>query len=178
MSSYEALKGYEDDIFKNLDLQIDTKQQELTELTKEYENKETDLKISTNQAYREHAYNKALEVLEEHEEIAISEDKYEGMKEELVELRDKLEAEVEKAIAMEKQKGTVALKAAVANCELQHKAEVAEIRATSMQKEGQVEMLMQTIDSMKEEIAEQRKLTQAVAEASKQGAISQNFGKQ
>lgn len=178
LSAYDSMKEYTTDIFKNLDLQIDTKQTELDELAKTYKNTETDLKIETDQAYKEHAYDKAIEVLAEHGEIAVSEDKYDRLKDELEDLREKQDEEVESAVEKERKSGQTALHAAVANSELKHQAQIAEIKAISMQKEGQVEMLLETIESMKAEIREQRKLTQAVAEASKQGAISQSFGKQ
>ena len=62
--------------------------------------------------------------------------------------------------------------------ELENKANMADLVAQVKQKEAECKNLYQTIDTLKEEIREQRQLTKQVAEASSKSQISQVIGKQ
>ena len=62
--------------------------------------------------------------------------------------------------------------------ELTHKATIARLEAGAEQKEKEVNVLQQTINDLKNELAEQRELTKSVASSLKQGAITLNTGKQ
>ena len=71
----------------------------------------------------------------------------------------------------------IAINSAIRTKELEHKAEVAELSAQVKQKTLEIESLHKEIDNLRSEVASQRKLTQAVAEASKAPPITQSFGK-
>jgi hypothetical protein len=176
--AYDDLKEYNHAIFKDLDLQIDTKQLELNELSKKYKNQETDLKIECDQMIKKYRYEEAIKILAEKEEEPISSSELEKLRNELNNLKEDFDVNVADLIATEKKLSVKAISIAISNTNLKHAADIAEIKALSKQKENEVTVLYKTIESYKFEIAEQRKLTQSVAEAGKQGAISQNFGKQ
>ena len=178
LKAYETLKDYKESIFTDLDIQIDTKQSELDLLTKNYKTKEEDLKIECNLSFKEYKYKTAIDVLSENGEEAIESSELTSLKTELSKLKTELDDKIKEAVAKEKQNGIVALKAVIANSDLKHKAEIAEIKAHSSQKEEQVKVLAKEIDNLRHEVAEGRALCKSIAEAGKAGAISQNFGKQ
>ena len=178
LEAYDDLKLYQEDIFKDLDLQIDTKQLELNELSKKYKNMDTDLKIECDQRIKEYRYDEAVRILSEKDEIPIQASELESLRDELDLLKSDFDIRVEDGLASEKKSSAKAMSMAIVNSNLKHAAEIAEIKALSVQKANEVDVLYKSIENLKFEIAEQRKQTQSVAEAGKQGAISQNFGKQ
>ena len=177
LKSHEDLKKYSEDIFTNLDIQIDTKKSELDLLEKEYKNKSKDLEIECNQVFKEYQYEAAKKVLANRDEEPIATDELEELRDELEKLKEEFDDKLEEALKKERADSKIALSAAVANADLRHKAETAEILALSKQKEREVQVLNETIENLKHEVAEQRSLTRSVAEASKSGAITQSFGK-
>jgi hypothetical protein len=78
----------------------------------------------------------------------------------------------------EKTKCETRLKHQVSTLELNHKAEVAEMKAQLEQQKKEIEVLCKTIDHFKHEIAEQRTLTKDIALASSKSQIHQKFGKE
>ncbi len=86
-------------------------------------------------------------------------------------------AEVKQAVDKVRAEMTALLKSKMESAELSKAAERAELRATANQKDGEVRVLQSTLENLKFEIGEQRKRTQSVADAGRQGAISQTFGK-
>lgn len=178
LEAFEILKEYKESIFKDLDLQIDTKQQELAELKQKYEHEESNLKIDCDLNIKQYQYEAALKVLEARDEVPIKSEVLSDLKNELKTLRSEFEDKLKAGIAEEQSSSQKALNAALTNADLKHKAEIAEISAQSKQKEQEVAVLQATIDNLKSEISAQRELTRSVAEASQKGAINQNFGKQ
>lgn len=178
LEAHEQLKDYSDNIFKDLDLQIDTKQQELSELKYKYEHENSNLKIECDLNFKQYKYEAALKVLEDCDEVPIKTTELNSLKEELATLKAEFETKLKTGISAEQNNSHKALSAALTNAELKHKAETAEILAQSKQKEQQVLVLQATIDNLKAEISAQRELTKSVAEASQKGAINQTFGKQ
>lgn len=122
------------------------------------------------------AYNFCLQVLKQKGETTIKasdlnekNDKLENMiekhEEELENLEEKLTDQHEKEMKYELEK-----------IELTNRAESANLTAKNEQNVKQIEVLQDTIKSLKVEINEQRNLTKHVAEAGKQGQIVQNMG--
>jgi chromosome segregation ATPase len=62
--------------------------------------------------------------------------------------------------------------------ELIHKTNCAEIKAQLEQQKREIDMLNETIETLKLEIAEQRNLTKEIANASSKAQINQRFGKE
>jgi len=96
---------------------------------------------------------------------------------ELAQLHQGREEEMEKIKNEERANAKIALNSAVKNCQLEHKAETAQLKAVSEQQQKEIKSLETTIKNMQAEIAAQRQLTKEVAEAGKQGSIQQTFGK-
>lgn len=175
--SLETLKEFTSDTLQNLDLEIESKRQDLEELAKEMKNKEIDGKIACDQMLSQYRHEGALKILEESNEIAIAKDKYDSLCNELEEMRSKDKSELSSALDEMRARNKKEMSAALSNCELKHKAEVAELSAGIKQRDNQIQTLEKMLQNLKEEIAAQRQLTKSVAESSKQGAISQTFGK-
>lgn len=64
------------------------------------------------------------------------------------------------------------------NLELKHKANMANVNAQYEQTKNQEKILTSMINSLKNEMHEQRELTKSVAQANNNSAINQSFGKQ
>lgn len=173
----ETLQTFTSDTLQNLDLEIEAKRQDLEDLAKEMKNKEIDGKITCDQMLKEYRHEGALKILDEHKEIAISKEKYDSLCNELDEMRKKDKSEVTNALEEMRASHKKEMSATINCLELKHKAEVAELSAGIKQRDNQIQTLENMLQNLKEEIAAQRKLTQSVAESSKQGAISQTFGK-
>lgn len=171
----------------DLQRQIDVKQQEYDELCEECDNNVKRRKIELELRFQEHKRDTAVAVLRDFGEVPIGETKLaELIKErdaavaELAEYRASAEESLKTALeALRKELSSsnhAALATAVKTKELEFKATVAKLEAQAEQAGKEVSALKQTIADQREEIKEQRKLTQSVAEASKQGAIQQTFG--
>jgi len=173
----EEMKTLKADTLTSIQLELKAKRNELDSLDKEYEVKLKDLQIKVDQDFKEHGYNKAVEVLEEHGEIAVNEETYNELKDSVDVLKKEAEEELEKKLKELKSQHARELAGTLKNKELEHKAEIAMLTAKVEQLTKERQTFESTIKNLQSEIAAQRDLTRQVAEASKQGAISQNFGK-
>jgi hypothetical protein len=77
----------------------------------------------------------------------------------------------------EKSKYELELKHQISTLELNHKANIAEMKAKIEQQTREITMLNKTIDTLKNEITEQRTLTKEIAQAGSKAQIQQKFGK-
>lgn len=93
------------------------------------------------------------------------------------ELKKSFDTQCEKVRTEENKKYTGMLKNEITTIELTHKANNASLQAQVEQQKKEVQMLQQTIESMKIEIKEQRELTKEVAQASSKAQITQTIGK-
>ena len=177
LKAIETLQSFSEESLRNLDLEIDNRKLELKTLEDEYKKKDTDQRIEIDQSLKEYKYNQALTYLKERNEIAVDKSEYNVLKGRVAELEAGFEDRLSEAISKEKGRGEAALKAAINNSNLTHKAEIAEINAQSKQQKTEIQNLLNIIETLKLEIAEQRQLTKQVDEASKSGAITQSFGK-
>ena len=171
------LKELKAETLTDIQLELKAKREELEGLDKDYETKKKDLEIKLNQEIKELGYEKAIEILEEHGQIGVDEDEYNELKEGVQSVRAELEEEMKVKISEEKANAKRELSQAITNKNLEHKAEIATLTATVEQLKKERNTYESTIENLKSEIAAQRELTKQVAEASKQGAISQTFGK-
>ena len=173
----EEMKELKAETLMNIQLELKTKREELDSLKKEFETKKKDLEIKVELECKEYGYKKALEILEEHGEIAVNGEEYNELKASVENVKDELHKEMVKKVEICKAEAKKTLTQAMTNKELEHKAEIAMLTATVEQLKKERNTYESTISSLKSEIAAQRELTKQVAEASKQGAISQTFGK-
>ena len=177
VKSVEDLKQFKAETLSKLDMAIETKKTELTELDQNYTKIKKDKQIETNQFIAEYQRNGAVDILEKTGEEPIESSKLEALESELASIRQSREEEIEKIKSEERAAAKIALNSAVKNCQLEHKAETAQLKAVSEQQQKEIKSLETTIKNMQAEIAAQRQLTKEVAEAGKQGSIQQTFGK-
>lgn len=95
----------------------------------------------------------------------------------MMNLKDEFERRCNEIKKEQENKYTLQLKNEVAISDLIHKANNAEIKAQVEQQKREIEVLHNTIDNLKNELAEQRALTKEVAQASSRSQITQKFGK-
>jgi hypothetical protein len=120
----------------------------------------------------EYKYKGACYILKEHGEEPISMHKLKNMKSELEELMKDRAEEIEAIKKKERESAEMSKNMAIRNQDLSHKAETAELNATVNQQKKEIQTLQNTIDNLRSELAEQRKLTKEVAEAGRQAPIT------
>lgn len=175
--AYEGIKAVTKDTLTEFDLEIEAKKQELDRMEEQDNHDRKRRKTEADLEIAEYRYDAAIKILNERGEVAIPSQVLKELKERLQKVTDEREAELQKAVAAEKAAGQAALKAAVNNAQLTHKAETAILNATNETQKTEIQNLRQTISNLQNEIAEQRKLTAQIAEAGRAAPISQQFGK-
>jgi len=173
----ESLENLQRKILEEFDLKIDTKKKELAELTEKAKISKNHYRIEADQFLAEHKYTGAVKLLAEVGEIAIKKTDLDSLKKEIETLRTEKETEIKDIIKKERDSAHTGLKTALTNCDLKHKAETAVIQATIEQQKKEIKSLENVITNLQNEVGEQRKLTQQVAEAGRKSAINQTFGK-
>lgn len=173
----EEMKTLKAETLTGIQLELKSKRDELNSLDKDYDVKIKDLQIKIDQDFKEYGYNKAIDVLEKHGKIAVDDDEYDELKNSVDELKKEAIEDLEKKIKEMKTQNARELAGTVKFKELEHKAEIAMLTAKVEQLTKERQTFESTIKNLQSEIAAQRELTKQVAEASKQGAINQSFGK-
>ena len=97
---------------------------------------------------------------------------------ELDDLKKKFDSSCNAIKQEERQKYDADLKRQKTEQELTYKTSTAEMKAQFDQQKREVVLLNETIDTLKIEIAEQRKLTIEIAQASSKAQITQKIGKE
>lgn len=173
----ETLKDFTSDKMNELQLQMEAKQTELKEMQHNFEIEKKDLQIQTDQFIKEYKYQAALKILKDLGEESIKSTDLKNMEEELEAMRKSHSDEIDKVIKESEKKSQDALKAALKNSELTHKAETATLNATVDQQLREIKHLQSTIEQLRGEVAAQRELSRRIAEAGQKGAINQYMGK-
>ena len=149
-------------------------------LTNTYEDAQIDVKrkIAEDKAKQCELYAKELKMKfvkeDEHKALMDQVSKAVGDYNELKKTFDK---QLDGLRTEESKKFTSMLKSETTTIELTHKANNAGLQAQVEQQKKEIQVLQQTIDSMKAEIREQRELTKEVAQASSKAQITQSIGK-
>jgi hypothetical protein len=182
------------DTLMDLDMQIHSKKSEMEDLQTaaeaaykakclQLENDFNNSKLDTMQKIREFQLEACEEFASSHEQMLIKKEEHtkmsetiETLTEKVTSLEEKMAEEIESAIKKEKQLHHIQLKQELNTMELNHKAITAELVAQTNQQKREVEMLNNTIENLKHEIAEQRNLTKEIAKASSKSQITQSFG--
>lgn len=173
----EEYKTFTATSISDVDQRIAAAQLEYNDRERDFETKYKKRKVDLDLEFQENARKAALEILAKTSEVPIEQDELNLLRKKTAEAEAELKAAVNAATAKVYAELEKRLKEVAKEKELEHKANIADINAQNQQLAKQVDSLRQTIAEQREEIAAQRKLTQSVAEASKQGAISQTFGK-
>lgn len=196
--TFAELKEFSESSIKDIDVKIKKKDEECytkyNKMSKDYSQKVYNLRsdyekkkyeLETNYDHKKDSmereflcdeYNKAVDVLDKKNEIAVKENDYDDLKDELEDLKknqEKKEGDLRKEVETSSRKE---VEARLKIKELEFKAQTAEMKARIEQQIKEIANLSETIGTLKVEISEQRILTRNVAEAT-QGAVTQNFTK-
>lgn len=162
----DSLKGLIDDYLSDLMNKINMRKEELAYLDEEFNNKKRTSEINLDLDMKKYGRDKALQILKENGEIAVSEIDYKRLNNDYQELLSKQKEEIKNAVDNEHQRNTKHVAVLKQTLELKNKAEVATVQAKLEAQVTQIEILNETIKQMKDDLNEQRKLTKDVANAS------------
>ncbi len=168
IKAVETMETFNEEALKKLDLEMESRKQDLAELEKNIERIKKNGQIEVDQFLSEYKYTAATKILNERKEEPIESTVLEKLHNELSTLKEGRQDEIDAMKAKEKEKSTRAMKAALSNSDLKHKAEIADLSAENKQNKHEISTLQKTIDNLTKELACQRELTKQVAEASRQ----------
>lgn len=149
-------------------------------LTNTYEDSQIDIKrkIAEDKYKQCELYAKELKMK------YVKEDEHKGLTDQVQkaiqdynELKKSFDKQCDQIRLEESKKYSTQLKNETTTIELTHKANNAVVQAQFEQQKKEIQVLQQTIDSLKAEIREQRELTKEVAQASSKAQITQTIGK-
>jgi len=163
--SVSALETLLNETFNDLETRLQAKQRELDELQLRYEQEEKNRKIEVDQRVREHGYDAAKLILLDRKEVAVREADWRQLQDDYAQLRANKEKELRDAIAKEQERSKVQSDAWAETLRLQKQAEVAKVEAQLETQVQHIEVLKATIQALKVDLDEQRKLTKDVAQA-------------
>ncbi len=166
VNAMESFKNFTKDSLVKLDLDIDSKRLELSDLQKQIDHKIVNGRIDIQVELREHKRDSAIKMLKEMGESVIGDKELAALRQELQELRGNYDTAISAVKKEEAEKREKAIGQATRNMELQHKATNATILALSEQQQREIGNLKGTINDLRAEISAQRDLTRSVAEAS------------
>jgi hypothetical protein len=147
---------------EDLDVQYEKKQRQHDE---DYERKCTSMRIDLEQALRTFGYVKACEIIKEHGEVTIDKEKLVLMQRDLLMAKADHKQEVDTAVGREREIAKQQLSQYEQTTKLQQEAAVAKVQARLEQKDDQIKVLNQTIQSLKEEVVAARELVGRVADS-------------
>lgn len=181
-----------DSEYKELNKALQNKYQEINKkLETEYQDKNKQLQndfknhqIEVKQKLSEFKVKSCEEIAKEFEMMVIKNDDYKNLisnvqraNQDLEDIKKNFNDQCNNIRSEEKNKYQAQLKLEMTTSELNHKANIAELKAQVDQQKKEIDVLQKTIDNLKHEIAEQRTLTKEVAQASSKSQINQKFGK-
>jgi len=160
--------------------QLQTTYQETNRnLQNEYKNNQ----IETQQKLKEYELKGCNEVVKKFNMIIVNQADYSALNDtvtrsnkELDDLKKKFDASCNAVRHEERGKYEAELKRQHTTQDLTFKSQSAEMKAQLEQQKREITSLMQTIETLKNEIAEQRNLTKEIAQASAKAQITQKFG--
>ena len=192
--NYDELKNYQNEEFNNMDYQLKLKNEscynQYNQMVKEFQEKEFVLenehkiklynlekefnenKDNFDRELAKHKFNSARTVVEGEHFVVVEQEEYDK----LVGDKDNYEASLADQKSKLEKDFHLQLNARVTTKDLEHKVASSDMKATIQQQTKDIARLESTIETLKQEIQAQRKLTESVA-ASSQKAVTQNFGK-
>lgn len=166
-NAVKVLENFSAEVLKNLELEIESKHNERAELEIENENRKKFLQIETDQNIKEYQYSAAEKIIKEHGEVCVDEDEWNALNTQIATLKETHQKELNELSKTLVNKHKRELESELKTSELTHQAKEAEVNARVGQQKKEIELLERTIDNLKTEISEQRKLTASVAESSR-----------
>lgn len=173
----QRCEAFETDTIESLNLQLTEKKAALAELETQFTIQKKDAEIKLKQEIAEFKYQAALNILKEQDQVPIDQAELTKLQGVVQAHATELEAMVKKARDEEKSSAHAQLSAAIKSKDLEHKASVAKLEAGVEQQQREIGTLNAQIVNYAKEVDKQRELTKQVADAGRQGAISQTIGK-
>jgi hypothetical protein len=188
ISALAELSKFDKERLQSIDIQLESKKKEFQDETERLqydysklktnlENEHADAKIKFQQNLQIHKMDTINKFCNELNLSLIEKDKLQSLRDELEQLKEKYADEKEEALNQEKTRSKNELTNSVKTLQLEHKAEIASLSSQVNQQVKEIEVLNNTIESLKSELREQRQLTKEVAQAASKSQISQSFAK-
>lgn len=177
VDAVEWCKAFEEESMENLNMLITEKKAQLAELTAQFEVEKKNSQIKLAQEIAEHKLQAALAILTARGEVALPKTELEELRQRCATAAQHLEAELGRVRDAEKASGHAQLGAALKARDLEHKAESAALTAKVAQQEHEIQSLQAQLQNYVLQLDKQRELTKSVADAGRQGAITQTIGK-
>ena len=152
--------------FGELELKINARQKELSDLDEKFTHSEKQKKLEVDLNVKEHGYQAALQFLENRDEIAVSKHHYDELKQTYENLKQTKDIDVKEAVSREQKRNNSHVAVLKQTLELQKQAEVAKVSAELSSQVKHIQILEKTIERVANDLNEQRKLTKDVALAS------------
>lgn len=188
ISALTELSKFDKERLQSIDMQLESKKKEFQDETERLqydysklkinlENEHADAKIKFQQNLQSHKMETITKYCNELNMTLIEKDKLQSLRVELDTLKEKCNDEREEALNQERIRSKTELNNSVKTLQLEHKAEIASLSSQVNQQVKEIEVLNNTIESLKSELREQRQLTKEVAVAASKSQISQSFAK-
>lgn len=113
IAAVDTLKGFSDDVLRELDLEIEAKKYEVDRLDDEFKRNLKDGQIQTDQAIAEYKYSAALDILKERQETPIAQAELQKLNSSLAELRAERATELDALRKEERERAHQQLAAAI-----------------------------------------------------------------
>lgn len=184
ITALDTLSHFGKERLTELDLNIESKKREFNDLSQQLENDFKKQQIETNQRLNEFRLKACEDIASDYQMLVVKKEAWNKQQEtinnltrELEQMKSKWNDEIETAVEKERTVQELRAQQQVTRLELTHKANVAELTAEVTQQKKEIVVLTNTIDNLKDEIAQQRQLTKEVAIASSKSQITQTIGK-
>ena len=167
MKAVAAVETLIQDVFEGLEMKLERKQRELSELDADFIRKKNANRIAVDQDLAAYGYEGALKILSQRGEKAVNAVEDEKLKSERETLSHRYQQSEQEAVEAEKQRGHRHLQQMLETTKLQQEAAVAKVEAQLEQKDREIAVLRETITGLKEDLEKQRQLTKSVADAAR-----------
>lgn len=155
------------DGLSNLEMEATSKRRKIDELNVQYEQTKRTRVIELEQDLQEHGYKKALELLAQRKEIAVSEEKWNQVLTRGDELAETVKTIEQTTLARCQKEHAKALQDQQERLTLKHQAEIADHVANSKQLKNHISVLEKQVGTLQQDIEKQRQLTKDVAESAR-----------
>ena len=160
-----------DDLMKSItgdfELQITTKKRELEQLNEDYNHRQKTRHLQLEHEFKELEMAKVKEILDARHERSITIQEYNNLQTQIQELHKSHEDEIAQIRASLHHLHEKELKELEKTKKLEVSAQLAEFNAGKTSHTQQIALLQSTIESLRNELMEQRNLTKSVAESSR-----------
>ena len=172
-----AIVAFDEQKLNEIDIKISSKVKEYEDLMRKVEMEYKNEVIATQQRLSEHQLTAATALAQSFNKVIVDKDEFQALLATAKAGEKQYEAQIAQLAAEHKKSHEASVRAIETMAALKEKATHASLVAKTEQQSIEIEVLQRQIKSQAHELAEQRELTKAVAQANAKGAITQSFGK-